>query len=119
MATRNYAVTEVPGEGFLVTWAGLLNGDDGQPYNGHGLGDRSVQFVGTFGAGGTIVFEGSNDAATYASLTDPQGNAISKTATGIEQVMEAARQVRPRVTAGDGTTTLNAYLFIRGERSRI
>lgn len=102
------------GESALVTWSGLLNGDDGAALEYGAFTDRSIQFVGTFGTGGTIVLEGSNDGTNWVSLTDPQGNAISKTSASIEAISEATRYVRPRVTAGDGTTSLTALLFLRG-----
>lgn len=73
---------------------------------------RSVQFTGTFGTGGTILLEGSNDGTNYVTLTDPQGNAISKTAAGIEAIEETTVYIRPRVSAGDGTTSLVATLFL-------
>ena len=103
-----------PGESSLISWTGLLNGDDGAPIQFGAFTDRSIQFVGTFGAGGTIVLEGSNDGVNYVVLTDPQGNNISKTSASIEAISEATRYVRPRVTAGDGTTSLAAHLFMRG-----
>ena len=121
MATRAYTITEVAGGGHLVQWTGLLNGDDGAPFVGAAAADRSIQFQGTFGVGGTIVFEGSNDGSNYQSLTDPQGNAISKTAAALEAVAEVAKpyvgatlSMYPagRVT-GDGTTNLVASLFIK------
>jgi hypothetical protein len=116
MATRTHTVSRVQTYGdraHVLSWAGLLNGDDGTPVEMPGSADRSIQFVGTFGAGGTIVLEGSNDGVNYVTLTDPQGNAISKTAAGIEAVLELTRFVRPRVTAGDGTTDLQAHLLVK------
>lgn len=117
MATRTAAI-EVPkyhnDRVHIVSWVGLLNGDDGSPIAMAGSPDRSVQVLGTFGTGGTIVFEGSNDGGTtYFTLTDPQGNAISKTAAAGEQVVELTGLVRPRVTAGDGTTNLKCYLLLK------
>lgn len=106
--------TAFPGESSLIEWTGLLNGDDGVPIQFGAFTDRSIQFVGTFGTGGTIVLEGSNDGVNYVTLTDPQANAISKTSASIEAISEATRYVRPRVTAGDGSTNLAAYLFLRG-----
>lgn len=103
-----------PGESSLIAWTGLLNGDDGAPIQFGAFTDRSIQFVGTFGTGGTVVLEGSNDGVNYVTLTDPQGNNISKTSASIEAISEATRYVRPRVTAGDGTTNLAAHLFLRG-----
>lgn len=116
MATRAATVTRIDkykDDCHVITWSGLLNGDDGTPIEMPGSADRSIQFVGTFGAGGTIVFEGSNDGTNYATLADPQGNAISKTSAGIEAILEITRYVRPRVTAGDGTTNLVATLLVR------
>lgn len=112
MATRAIANSEITTRAILVTWTGLLNGDDGAPYEGGDWGDRTVQFAGTFGAGGTIVLEGSNDGTTYFTLTDPQSTAISKTAAGLEQVVELPRYMRPRVTAGDGSTSLVCTLYM-------
>ena len=116
MATRAASVTPIntyKDNAHVITWTGLLNGDDGSPVEMPGSSDRSIQFTGTFGVGGTIVLEGSNDGTNYVSLTDPQGNAISKTAAGIEAVMELTRYIRPRVTAGDGTTSLVATLLVK------
>lgn len=97
----------------LFTWTGLLNGDDGSPIDWAVWPDRSVQFVGTFGTGGSIQLEGSNDGTNWAILNDLQGSTIVKTAAGLEGVAELTRYVRPRVTAGDGTTSLTAYLLVR------
>ena len=121
MATQPATITgrrpvdaSFPGESSLISWTGLGNGDDGEPLQFGAFTDRSIQFSGTFGAGGTIVLECSNDGVTYAPLTDPQGNPISKTSASLEAISEATRYVRPRVSAGDGTTNLGAYLFVRG-----
>lgn len=117
MATRAYTITKetTSPNTWIVSWTGLLNGDDGQPLKMPGSSDRSFQVLGTFGAGGTIVIEGSNDATNYVTLTDPQGNTISKTSAAIEQVQEVTALTRPRVTAGDGTTSLSVYALIRGQ----
>lgn len=78
-----------------------------------GFSDRSIVVTGTFGAGGTVVWEGSNDGTNYVTLTDPQGNALSITSAGIKAVTEAVIFARPRVTAGDGTTSLTVSAFAR------
>ena len=91
------------------------NGDAGTPIEFPLLSDRSVQVTGTFGSGGTVVLEGSNDGGTtWTTLKDPFGTALSFTAAGLSQVVEGALQMRPRITAGDGTTDLNVILFMRG-----
>lgn len=98
---------------YVVQWTTLANGDDGTPMEMPGAADRSVQFTGTFGSGGTIQIEGSNDGSNYNVLTDPQGNNISKTSASIEQVVELTRYIRPRVTAGDGTTNLTCTMLVK------
>ena len=116
MATVNYseAVGSVAGreEGRLITWAGMANGDVGQAYGKPPWSDRSVQIIGTFGSGGNVRILGSLDGANFATLTDPQGNAIDVTAAKIEQVTEATVEIKPQITAGDGTTSLTVLLLV-------
>ena len=120
MATRIPVITYGPNgmhNAVLVVWSGLLNGDDGAPFEHADYGDRTVQFQGTPGAGGSISFHGSNDGTNYVILTDPQGNVITKTAAGtMEVVAENPRSVRPIVTAGDGTTNLVCSMYARRNR---
>jgi len=116
MATRSATITPIRAFGddaHIISWTGLLNGDVGEAVEMPGSIIRSIQFTGTFGVGGTIVLQGSNDGTNYVTLTDPQGNAISKTAAGIESISEITRYIRPSATAGDGTTTLVATLLLR------
>ena len=103
----------------LAVWATLLNGDDGAPFEFVDWADRTIQVFGTFGAGGTVVLEGSNDGVNYSTLTDSNGVAMSYTAAAVKQINEAPRYVRPRVTAGDGTTALTFSLTARRVESRL
>lgn len=95
----------------LAVWTGLLNGDTGAPLILGIYGDVSVQISGTFGTGGSVTLQGSNDGTNWIALTDPQGNAITKTAASIEQFLERTRYIRPSVTAGDGTTSLTVTVW--------
>lgn len=119
MATRNPTVIDLLGDGSVMQfkYSGLLNGDDGAPIDSKNWGghvDRSVHVEGTPGAGGTIVFEGSNnDGAQYQTLRDPGSVALSFTAVGMKQVLEVSQLQRPRVTAGDGTTSLTFSVIAR------
>lgn len=115
MPTRNFTTERVGSgfEGVLVTWTGLLNTDDGAPFELSSAGDRSVQFGGVFGVGGSIRLEGSNDGVNYIVLADPSSTDIIKTAAAIEQVLELTRFIRPRVTAGDGTTNLTCHALLK------
>jgi hypothetical protein len=119
VAVRTPTVTYNPngqGNGVLITWTGLLNGDTGSPVEGVDYSDRTVQISGTFGTGGSVTVEGSNDGSNYLALTDPQGNAITKTAAALEVIEEGPRYGRPNVTAGDGSTSLTVTVWARRSR---
>ena len=120
MATRSATLLSKPEttdfEGIsLVQWTGLTKATDdaGSPVELPNYSDRSVQVTGTFGTGGSVRIEGSLDGTNYATLTDPQGNALDVTAAKIEAISEAVRYIRPRVTAGDGTTTLVVTILFK------
>lgn len=99
----------------LLTWEGFAtNGDVGSPFGAPAYSDKTVHVKGNFGTGGTIVVEGSNDGVTYKTLTDPQGNALSFTAEGIELISESPLYIRPRLSAG--TSTIDIDVFIVGRR---
>lgn len=115
MAVRTPTITEIKtwrDHVHTITWTGLLNGDTGNPVLMPGSTVRSIQFTGTFGVGGTIVAQGSNDGTNWFTLTDFQGNTISKTATALENIEEVTLYIRPAATAGDGTTSLTAVLLL-------
>lgn len=111
---------------FKYNWLAIINGNNGNPI-GSGAAteggahvdlavyaDKCIQFTGTWGAGGSVNLEGSNDGGTtWAILKDANGNAITMTSAGMAQITENPEQIRPRVTAGDGTTAINAYLYMR------
>lgn len=104
----------------IFTWTGLTQTslDSGDPVQMPGSADRSVQVLGTLGVGGSVRIEGSNAAnptvdADWAVLTDPQGGALDVTTLKIEQIEEIPLWIRPRITAGDGTTSLTVHLLVR------
>lgn len=98
----------------IATWPAMQTGDDGRPVELANFADRSVQVVGTFGAGGNVRIEGSINGTDYAPLTDPQGNALDIGGAKIEAISEVVRYIRPRVTAGDGTTSLTVTMLLKG-----
>jgi hypothetical protein len=97
----------------LIQWEALANGDDGTPVPFSQYTDKSVQVVGTFGVGGSVRLEGSNNGTDWATLTDAQGNDLNISAPKIEMVLEATQYIRPRVTAGDGSTSLTVVLLMK------
>jgi hypothetical protein len=123
MATVSYVDYPEPVSGGgvrRVVWTNLHNGDSGEWYvlTGAKYPDKSVQVYGTFGTGGTLVIEGSNQADTfdkYATLVDSFNNALSFTTAGLKQINQNSFAIRPRVTGGDATTSLTVILCIRRE----
>lgn len=99
----------------LIQWTGLTKATDdaGEAVQLPNFADRSVQVTGTFGTGGSLRVEGSIDGTNYATLTDPQGNALDITAAKIEAISEAVRYIRPRITAGDANTTLVCTIMFK------
>jgi len=97
----------------LVSWLGLANGDEGEPFTLGQYADRSIHILGTFGAGGTVELHGSNNRSDYALLSDNQGDNLSFLTGALSQILEITLDVKPVVTAGDGTTAINAYLLVK------
>lgn len=126
MATKNAVLVPDPNiHHRRVKWLLLANGDDGQAIGGANPAassistgwypDRTVQITGTFGAAGSVSILGSNDGGTtWATLTDPLGNALTFTSAGMKQITELPHLLKPSVTAGDGTTAINVWLHMRG-----
>ena len=100
----------------VVTWALLTAANAaGTRIEMPGSSDRCVQIDGTFDTA-TVVLQGSNDGTTYFTLTDPQGNAISKTAAALEQVSELTRFIRPSTSGGGGSQSVNVRLLLKRAR---
>ena len=98
-----------------IIWPNMANGDTGEPFTLADYCDRSAQVEGTFGAGGIVVIEGNNEttATNWRTLNDPYSNAISITTAKIEAVSELVVAIRPKVTAGDGTTSVTVSMLVR------
>lgn len=96
-----------------VLWEGLDGDDTGLPIKVPKFNDKSVHIFSPTGAHGsaTTIMQGSNDPkadpdhadhanAKWVTLTDAQGNAISKTADAIEQILENPLWIRPSQSGG-------------------
>jgi hypothetical protein len=99
----------------VVTWANVTQADTFTPIGPRwaDYADRNVQIQGTFG-GATVVLTGSNDGSNYFTLTDPQGNSISKTSAALEQITEATAFVQPTHSGGAGESVTVVMLMRRG-----
>lgn len=119
-------------DGYQVTWGPMANGDVGAPVGStiyaanavdtpapgggfmSGFADKTVQVVGTFGAGGSVALEGSNDGGVnWFALSNASAQTIAITSPALQEVIEAVIWLRPHVTAGDGTTSLTVTMFLR------
>lgn len=87
-------------------WAGLLNGDTGRAVAVGGATKIALQAKGTFGAGGTVTWQGSMDGTTWGAM----GAGVTQTDSRIINLLERPEFIRPNVTAGDGTTNLTAMV---------
>lgn len=98
-------------------WTGgnsLANTDTTAPVGLPEYADRSWQVEGTFGAGGNVIVEGSNNGGvSWQQKHDLSGgNPIAFTAAGTEGSAERTELERARVTAGDGSTNIQVYLTV-------
>lgn len=120
MAVVPWTVVVTPFDGGgvkLVKWEGLAANDTGKPFAVAAYPDKTVQLVGTFG--GNILIEGSMNPviadAVYATLNDPQGNALSAiSAARIENILEHVYLVRP--SAGAGVSAVDVWLLLSNVR---
>jgi len=117
MATITPTVAKAGNNGsdnvYIATWASIGDSDTCTAIQMCGAADRSVQITGTFNSA-TVVIQGSNDGTNYVTLTDPQGNAISKTSAGIEQVEELTRYIKPSSSGGSSSST-TVSLLLKGQ----
>lgn len=122
MATVNYSIFRHDDDSLTFTWTPLTEtNNDGQPLILSRFPDKSVHVYGTFGAGGTCIIEGTNEApgafANAVTLEGVNNSNLSYTAAGIETIKEVPVQLRPRISAGTGvslTVKIHVPRFNRG-----
>lgn len=115
MATITPTVSKPRGsqKTWLVIWAAIGDSDTCTEVSFPDGADMTVQIVGTFNSA-TVVLQGSNDKSNWATLTDPQGNAISKSSAGLEAVEEHPLWVRPSSSGGTASST-TVILLVTGQ----
>jgi hypothetical protein len=97
----------------VADWTGpLANGEAGNANRLARFTTKSAHATGTFGVGGSVAIEGSNDGDNWFALTkDDASTAIALTAASPGAgILENTLYIRPRVTAGDGTTALRVII---------
>lgn len=108
MAVRA-SITTITKNKLDASWAGLLqsSSDTGAPVDVSRYNKICVQVKGTFGAGGTVTWQGSFDGGTtWGAL----GAGVTSTDTKVTNILERPALIRPNVTGGDGTTNVTAML---------
>lgn len=99
-----------------VYWSPLTQADtDGAAWQAYDYPDKTVAITGTFD-GATVTLQGSLDGSNWFSLTDPQGNAIAKTAAAMEAVSENPYFIRPLVTSAGASTAITVAMLATGVR---
>jgi hypothetical protein len=83
--------------------------DVGTPLDAVALPTKTAQVFGTLGAGGAVTLEGSNDGVNWNTMKDMSGAAMVL-GLGVSSILDNPRFIRPRVTAGDGTTSLTVIV---------
>src|SRR5262245_32640356 len=109
MATRTASVVTQANGVVIVTWTGLLNGDNGDAATIPWMSEKCFHVYGTWGAGGALSLKGSNksplDTVNDVILRDPASAALTfNAANGLKQVLENPLIMYPHATAGDGST---------------
>lgn len=115
MAVRSYTLNRLGPRTFIVTWTGILNVDEGQPFDlsKYSRADLSVQVLGTTGVGGFIMPQISNDGATFAALSDfTAATFMQFNAAGMRDFPARPRFFKPVAGSGDGTTNFTCILNV-------
>jgi len=101
----------------VIQWIITSTDTDGAPYIFSGrYPDKSIHVFGTFGTGGVVKAQGTNEVlspANWYNLNDPQGAEISINAAKIKEILENVYQFRPYLSAGTGTA-LTVILCLKG-----
>jgi len=120
MATILPVIDQLVAPGIVRTvWSNMANGDIGAISDYPGFADRNFQVSGTFGAGGEVTMQGSNEPPAndkWFTLSNMADSALVVTTAGGKMIQENTLYIRPKITGGDGTTSLTITLIARKPR---
>ena len=115
MAVIGYTADNTVAGVRVITWASMAVSDTGTPFICAMYADRTVQVHGNFSVGGNVIMEGTNQPtgpSIYATLNDPLGNTVSISTAKVQQILENTFYIRPRISAGDASTSLTVRLLV-------
>ena len=98
-------------------WSAIPLNSTGTPDQISRFPAHSVQIGGTFSGGAAVTVEGSDDGVTYFTLTGegPTGSADVPVSTAVAARFDVPNvlplHVRPKVTGGDGTTSITVTII--------
>lgn len=123
MAVVPYSPENVEGNGRVLTWAHMKNGDTGQPFPCSQFSTCSIHvYAENWGAGGNCRIQGTNETAPepkkWVALSDFEGDTLEFTSSALRQVREAAYQLRPKIIAGDINTDITVVAMFMGSVNR-
>jgi hypothetical protein len=109
-------------DAIVITWTPLtVTNNYGDPIQMPGSADRSIQITGALGTLGAVTMYGSNvvdpdlsDDDDWFILDDAKGNPIVLDSLRGEEIVILPLWIRPKITAGDGSTALAARLVMKG-----
>ena len=116
MAIVTPTVKDLSGDGSvqLITWNLTTADHTGASIKSALYSDKTVVFQGAAAWGSaTAAVEGGNDNSVFLALTDPQGNAISKTADGVEKIEENTAYLQPRLTTPGTAAAVTVSIVAR------
>lgn len=128
MAEIPYTVENVDGNVRVVTWgtdaAPMQNGDVGRPYTGANFSDCGYHLWGTYGVGGTVQIQGTDETALapahWEVTVNPAYEDLTLTSAKRKKdvILTRSIQMRPEVTAGDGDTAFVVKLVFTSVAQR-
>lgn len=118
MTTRDVELTGPTNEGIVhAAWTGLLNGNDGELVRLAKFADKTIQVLGNFGSGGVVQVQGRNlTGGAWGVCHDAQGADIAVEDNDPIIIAESPLELRPFISAGNGSTDLDVYIVsvVRG-----
>lgn len=111
MSVVNFELEQITPTTIIVTWAGLHNGDTGQPLPITGYAERGQAATGTPGSGIQINIETSSSGLN-PYFTDQHSISTVPSRSDAASDDIAFSLVRPNVVSGDGSTNVTVTLVL-------